>query len=540
MKLFNNSFIYIKKSIIIKNFIFLFNLIISINSISIELKQISVPYLSLHSNNYQKNIRNLSEQYIYGSAFSLNYYYSNLYLGDDMQKQGYILDTGSTITASTCSPLCQHCGKHINPHYNVKSDNKTIPCSDEKCQLVKSKCQGSTNKCTFSISYSEGSSISGVYINEIARFGENYKEQNGTYVPIGCITNENNLFFTQDANGIMGLANNKYNFIEILYKSGAIKNNVFSLCLAQLGGIFNIGEINNRTHKENITFVPMLLDREKYYGLTITSMSVNERKIESYSSSKFNIFIDSGTTISYINNKIFDEILELMKEECKKYEGSEACGKYKYHSDFGHCFYFDSIDKLNYAINNYWPIINFYLDGYDYKWRPQNYVFNITSKNTIGACMGINKSFGTKITLGSSWIIGHDIIFDREHNLLGLAEAECFQNKNLNFSNGLELKDDINNIIKNQTLSKDKDINKYISKITNKINIKNENNKNLIILLIVLIVLLIILLIFVIVISLKYFKQKTENLGINNSNNNKITYIEVSNDNNEDHKIVII
>ena len=99
------------------------------------------------------------------------------------------------------------------------------------------------NKCSFSISYSEGSSISGVYINEIVRFGENYKEQIGTFVPIGCTTDENHLFYTQDANGIMGLANNERNFVEILYKFGAIKKNIFSLCLAQLGGIFNIGEI---------------------------------------------------------------------------------------------------------------------------------------------------------------------------------------------------------------------------------------------------------------------------------------------------------
>ena len=33
----------------------------------------------------------------------------------------------------------------------------------------------------------------------------------------------------------------------------------------------------------------------------------------------YNILIDSGSTISYINNKIFDEILNIMNEECKKF-----------------------------------------------------------------------------------------------------------------------------------------------------------------------------------------------------------------------------
>ena len=48
--------------------------------------------------------------------------------------------------------------------------------------------------------------------------------------------------------------------------------------------------------------------------------------------------------------------------------------------------------------------------------KPQYYVFNISSEKKPGACIGINKYSGTKITLGSIYIIGHDIIFDRKKN----------------------------------------------------------------------------------------------------------------------------
>ena len=202
------SFKICSKSKIIKYIFLLFNLITTSNLLSLDINRISIPYISLHDNKNEYKLRSLAKQYVYGSAFKLNYYYSNLYLGNDMQKQGYILDTGSTITTSTCSPICKHCGKHICPAYDIKTDDKIISCNDEKCKLVTSKCNGSTNKCSFSISYSEGSSLSGVYINEIVRFGENYKEQIGTFVPIGCTTDENHLFYTQDANGIMGQVNN--------------------------------------------------------------------------------------------------------------------------------------------------------------------------------------------------------------------------------------------------------------------------------------------------------------------------------------------
>jgi len=511
-----------------KYFVLLLFLINSINPISIELKTISNPYLSINEDNENNKLRDLSENYVYGSAFKLNYYYSNLYLGENMQKQGYILDTGSSVTTSTCS-LCTHCGVHLCPPYNITSEDKVMSCSNEKCKLVTSQCNGSINKCSFSISYSEGSSLNGVYINENIRFGEDYKNQIGHYIPIGCTTKENHLFYTQDANGIMGLSNTDHNFVTILYKFGAIERNLFSLCFAQLGGVFNIGEINNKTHLENVTYVPMILDRTKYFGITINSMSVNGNKIESYNKEGYHNFIDSGTTISYIHDNIFNEILDLMKKECQKFEKSNACGNYLYHKDFGHCFYFNNVDELNYAVENYWPIIHFNLDGYDFKWKPQNYLFNITTNKKAGGCMGINKSYGYKITLGSSWIIGHDVIFDKQNELIGFAEANCYQNDLINKTNGLELEEDIIQKLK-EKLPKKNVTNSTTSIINKEVRINNDN-KNLEILIIIFSIILVVLIIIVIIMTIKYLRQKNiVNSEIINSNN-RINYINVPTDN---------
>ena len=506
-----------------KNFVLLF-FINSITPIYIELKTLSIPYLSINENNESIKLRDLSESYVYGSAFQLNYYYTNLYLGENMQKQGYILDTGSSVTTSTCS-LCTHCGKHIWPPYNISSDDKVMSCSNEKCKLVTSQCNGSINKCSFSISYSEGSSLNGLYINETVRFGEDYKNQKGHYIPIGCTTRENHLFYTQDANGIMGLSNTEHNFVTILYKFGAIERNLFSLCFSQLGGVFNIGEINNKIHLENVTYVPMILDRSKYFGITINSMSINENKIESYDMKEYHNFIDSGTTISYINEKIFNEILSLMNKECQKFEKNNVCGNYAYHNDFGHCFYFNNVDELDYAVQNYWPIIHFNLDGYDYKWKPQKYIFNITTIKKAGACMGINKSNGKKITLGSSWIIGHDVIFDKQNKLIGFAEANCYQNDLINKTNGLELKDSIIQKLKLELKPKNEtnsNVNKVKEIKDSKINMEM-TIKILIIILVVLFIIMIILIYF-------YKKKYIVNSEVNNSNN-KVNYINVPTDN---------
>ena len=502
-------------------------------SITLQISKISLPYISIPNPISEGKERILVEQNSYGSAFKLNYYYTNLYLGEKMQKQGYILDTGSTITTSTCAPLCTHCGTHIYPSYNLDNFSKIISCSDPKCKHVSSKCHSNTNNCSFVISYSEGSSLHGIYINELVRFGHQYENQTGYEIPIGCTTDENHLFYTQDANGIMGLANDDHNFVHILYKNGAINNNLFSICFGQIGGIFNIGEINNKTHLENITYVPMLLDRGKYFGINILSISVNNKTLQHYNQYAYNIFIDSGTTICYINDKIFEEILNIMKSECAQYSLVNACGKYEYHSDYGHCFYFKSIQELNYAVENFWPIIHFNLGDYDYQWKPKYYVFNITTKKKAGACMGINKYSGNKITLGSSWIIGHDIIFDRKNKILGIAEADCALDKNINLTNGLELinNDENSDFILKMNYS---DNYNYIND-SNKYNfhMKNSEDKiyydNIIVWQYIILATfsMIFFIVIILILFLKYFKKSDmkkmniENHEINNNNINK-------------------
>ena len=303
-----------------------------------------------------------------------------------MEKQGFILDTGSSITTSSCS-LCKKCGKHIYPPYKLNSSKKIISCEDKKCKMLSSNCKN--KKCSFRISYAEGSSLEGIFINKKIYFNNNTEKRSEIEIPIGCTLSENNLFYKQEVNGIMGLNNNEFNFVEILYKLGRIEKNIFSLCFAQLGGVFTVGEINYKFHKSNITYIPIRSEKNKYYKIQINSIFINDEKLENYSSEENNFLLDSGATISYFNNKIFDEILNKMLEKCNSYK-TGICGSYKLNSILGHCFYFNNTYELNEAIQKYWPIIHFNIEGYDYKWLPENYYFNISNKNITGACMGFN------------------------------------------------------------------------------------------------------------------------------------------------------
>ena len=472
---FISSFHYNKYCLIIltiKNIILILNLIPEFNSLSAEIKIASFPNFSNSKFNRKKR---LDTKYIYGSSANLNYYYINLYIGEEKQKQGFILNTDDSITSSTCS-LCKECGKHTYPYYKINSTNQIISCSDEKCKMVNSKyCNtNNLNNCSFEMFYSDGSKIKGIFMNEIISFGENIDKKKKIYIPIGCTTYENNIFYNKMINGIMGLGNSEKNFVELLYKSGAINNNIFSLCFAKLGGIFNIGEINNKMHLEKIIYFPMLHLQNEIYGINVESILINDIMVEKYRESKFIFSLNSGSSISYLGRGLFHKILNLILQQCPKDEGHYYCGKYEYDYKNGMCFYFKSEEELNIGINRYWPKIYFIIGEYTYKWDLIKNALIFSNRYNFVACIGIYKNYNSNNnSLGNNWFIDHDIIFDRKNKLIGIAEANCSQNENLNKTDGKELafNDNSNNNYIN--INKSDNTLKNVTIYNNSIDIKN-------------------------------------------------------------------
>lgn len=113
------------------------------------------------------------EIHLFGNSSALNYFYANILIGSQKQKQALIIDTGSYITAFPCEPYCVNCGKHLNNRYNISSSSQgeIITCEDNKtnndssindyCKIIlKGKCN-EQKECSFNNAYGEGSSISG-------------------------------------------------------------------------------------------------------------------------------------------------------------------------------------------------------------------------------------------------------------------------------------------------------------------------------------------------------------------------------------------
>ena len=484
-----------------------------------NLKKISTRLKSLHRSH--RNLSPENDSYFleqaYGDSAVLNYYYATLYFGPKKTPQTLILDTGSPTTTSPCS-VCTSCGKHINKPYEFTDESRLVKCNTDECSSLSSSCRNS--RCSFYISYLEGSRLEGFFNFQYVYF-ENINNSpiitNKFFtIPIGCTTTETHLFATQLADGIMGLNNSGKSFVSLLYKNKVISKELFTICFGQNDGYFSIGEIDTKYHKSKISYVPQISGLTNFY-IKINNMKVGSDTISTYN---YNVFIDSGTTITYFPRQIFDSIMTSFNKYCKN-----KCGKFENVDSIGYCGMFKSKEDRAKALNKYWPNIVPVLEGYDYILSPNDYFFEYNENNKIAACIGFEGEGASKITLGGTFMHGHDIIFDRDNQLIGFAEADC--------NRGTIVKKETN--IKNIPDIPDNDT--FINNVEENNKIKMKFNKNLLIGIIVVSSLLVICLIILVIFlirknnKIKAYNPQVDESSSNNRRNNINNKLEIKNQN---------
>ena len=93
-----------------------------------------------------------------GNLYSLGYFSANVCLGTPAQRFDVIIDTGSSLTAVPCAD-CSHCGRHQHPTYvSARYDS------------LASSTFSAAGSRPYSVSYTEGSSIRGRIVRDVAWF----------------------------------------------------------------------------------------------------------------------------------------------------------------------------------------------------------------------------------------------------------------------------------------------------------------------------------------------------------------------------------
>ena len=345
------------------------------------------------------------------------YYYTTLYYGEEKAPQDFIIDTTSSLISSPCN-LCKDCGYHTNEWFNITNqENQLLNCDNNICGELSGNCEN--NQCTYKYDYYEDAFIKGVFVNEKISFDNSLNLYD---ITIGCTLNETNYIIAQDSDGIMGLNNDDNSFINRLYKKKIISNNLFTIFLDQNNiGYLSLGEIYKQYHtSENINYIPFSVDEDKYYTIKINSFEINNINID-YS---INAIIDTTASLTSFPSDLFNSIVSEFDKKCTE----DSCGKLVKNRNFGVCAIFKDREEMISKIKNWLEIKINFID-FKFEWKPKNYWVDISTEHTARACLGFEETKEKIITLGTTFLHGNDIIFDRENNKIGFAEVNFNMNK---------------------------------------------------------------------------------------------------------------
>lgn len=149
-------------------------------------------------------------------------------------------------------------------------------------------------------------------------FGDSYHTSLDAFpFTFGCVEEETNLFYSQAADGILGMTKGNTNvhmmpIVDAMFDAHIIQQKVFSLCLGKNGGYFQIGGYDETSHLVNkVKWVPLLTNLPLTPGYRIGIRGV---EINGHLMAGTHIFdralVDSGATFTSVPRRLLKIISE--------------------------------------------------------------------------------------------------------------------------------------------------------------------------------------------------------------------------------------
>ncbi|XP_044463317.1 aspartyl protease family protein At5g10770-like [Mangifera indica] len=247
-------------------------------------------------------------------------FYITASLGTPGQRVNLLLDTGSDITFTQCTP-CLDCFKQKTPLFDPSKSSSfsVVPC--RSCLSDFEPVCNKANQCIYRQSYGSGRS-SGVVATEKLTI---INRRSGTFVKypyiFGCGRNNSLDFGMGGATGIIGLDRFPASFIS------QTSQKYFSYCFPSSyssPGYITFGRTDDDKNYKFVKFTPIATSSTPsvYYDIIITGMVIAGEKLPVASSeySKSGAIIDSGSTVTSLPPSVYAALRSAFRKKMSNYK----------------------------------------------------------------------------------------------------------------------------------------------------------------------------------------------------------------------------
>ncbi|KAH7655833.1 Aspartic peptidase A1 family protein [Dioscorea alata] len=278
----------------------------------------------------------LSAPIISGASTGSGQYLVEFHLGTPPQPLHLIVDTGSDLIWSRCSPCRSNCSIHHPPGTTFLPRHSTtfspFHCYSPSCHLIPHPshfCNHTRlhSPCRYHYAYADSSSTSGFFSHDVATLhtlsGHPIHIPN---LPFGCAFNISPGPALSSAHGVLGLGRGPISFLS---HTSSNLGNLFSYCLLDYTlsppptSFLLIGHHSIKpSFTSNLSFTPLLSNplSPTFYYIHITTVYLNNIPLPidpdvwalDPNTGNGGTIIDSGTTLSFLPTPAYDQIVSTM------------------------------------------------------------------------------------------------------------------------------------------------------------------------------------------------------------------------------------
>ncbi|MED6133861.1 hypothetical protein PIB30_032210 [Stylosanthes scabra] len=345
-------------------------------------------------------------------------YLMKIYIGTPPVERIAVADTGSDLVWVQCSPCDDEssCFSQDSPLFdpNNSSTYTTISCTSQNCTLLPQNQHtcGTSNVCQYLYTYGDTSYTIGDLASDSISFDS-----------VGYVTFPNSIFgcghnnsvtfnSTKKATGLVGLGAGPLSLVSQL---GDQIGHKFSYCLVPSG--------SNYTSKlkfgddaiisgNGVVSTPLAINSSTptYYNVNLEGISVGNNTIQSNQNAS-NIILDSGTTLTYLDPSMFNDIVTLVTQ-------SSAIEVVKDPpKPFGFCgrFQGSSVEV---------PIFVFHFSGANVSLPIEN-MYTVVDENLVCLLLLPNTELIGVSIFGNLAQVNFQVEYDLQGNKVSFSPADC-------------------------------------------------------------------------------------------------------------------